>query len=243
MSIYYSKAPIIEAVLDLRVTLPEGVTSETFAPLKAGLADEFPIQEDFAVHTAEVNVAETPTSSVRTEQKGFRLISGDRRRVLILSTSGFTFSHLAPYNGWEVFRDEAHSLWDRYRATCQPLTIVRVGIRYINRFDLPTDRRMEEYLTLYPNVPELPEGAVEGYFMQLQIPQNDINAMLVINQARVDAQRTDVLSLILDIDLFREAVWNVAEDASVWAFIEQLRQRKNEFFEASITPKMREVIA
>jgi len=47
---------------------------------------------------------------------------------------------------------------------------------------------------------------------------------------------------LLDLDLFQERFdepWGVEEDAEVWDFLERLRDRKNEVFEASITEKTR----
>jgi uncharacterized protein (TIGR04255 family) len=77
--------------------------------------------------------------------------------------------------------------------------------------------------------------------MQLQIPQDDIDAMLVLNEAFEPQQDPDIVSVILDIDLFRD-VHLPGDEEELWALFEQLRERKNEVFEASITDRTRELI-
>jgi uncharacterized protein (TIGR04255 family) len=46
---------------------------------------------------------------------------------------------------------------------------------------------------------------------------------------------------VLDLDLFRDVRWDPADDDALWAFMERLRVRKSEIFEASVTDKTREL--
>ncbi len=62
--------------------------------------------------------------------------------------------------------------------------------------------------------------------------------MLIINEALVPRTTPDFISVILDFDLFRQQTWQ-ADDEGIWRFVEELRRRKNEVFEASITDKAR----
>lgn len=88
--------------------------------------------------------------------------------------------------------------------------------------------------------PDLPQG-LSGYFMQLQIPQEDLNCMLIINEAFTQPTSPEVISVILDFDLLREHIWQ-SDDEDIWHFLEKLRHRKNLAFEASITDKTRRLI-
>ncbi len=77
--------------------------------------------------------------------------------------------------------------------------------------------------------------------MQLQIPQQDLNCMLIINEALAPQTNPEIITIILDLDLFRQQVWD-SSDEDIWLFLEKLRHRKNEVFEASITDRTRELI-
>jgi uncharacterized protein (TIGR04255 family) len=77
--------------------------------------------------------------------------------------------------------------------------------------------------------------------MQLQIPQPDLEATLIINETIAPPTNPELVTIILDLDLFREHAWE-SHDKNIWQFLEKLRLRKNEVFEASITDKVRGLI-
>ncbi len=65
--------------------------------------------------------------------------------------------------------------------------------------------------------------------------------MLIINEALAPQTNPEIITIILDLDLFRQQVWD-SSDEDIWLFLEKLRHRKNEVFEASITDRTRELI-
>jgi uncharacterized protein (TIGR04255 family) len=123
-------------------------------------------------------------------------------------------------------------------------------VRYINRIDIPTADaltvRLEDYLRTYPEIPaDWPYEDFLHFFIQLQIPQEDLRCMLIVNQATAQPPNLKTTSILLDFDLFREEYeepWQADNDAAIWEFLEQLHGRKNEYFERSITEKTRELI-
>jgi uncharacterized protein (TIGR04255 family) len=124
----------------------------------------------------------------------------------------------------------------------QPEVVTRIGVRYINRLDLPLQNLdFKHYLRTVPEVsPDLPQ-ALSGYFMQLQIPQEDLKATLFINQTLVPPPGPNLVSVLLDLDFFR-AVEVPQEEAAIWDYLEKLKVRKNVVFEACITDQTRELI-
>lgn len=76
--------------------------------------------------------------------------------------------------------------------------------------------------------------------MQLQLPQDDIKAMLVLTEAKAQGP-PDKLSILLDIDVFRDTEIP-SDEAALWQLLEQFHVRKNEIFEASITDATRRLI-
>jgi uncharacterized protein (TIGR04255 family) len=60
----------------------------------------------------------------------------------------------------------------------------------------------------------------------------------MINVAMVPPPVPTVVSVVLDLDLFRTTNLPQTED-ELWAFFEKLRHRKNQVFEACITDDMR----
>ena len=239
---HYSRAPITEAIIDLKVTLPEGFSVDDLENIHAHISDHFPIKEP--IHAASLLFQPGPSIKIDASraQHGFLFRSGDGLRIFQATLSGFTFNRLAPYDTWEEFSSDARRLWEVYKDVCKPSSVIRAAVRFINRLDLPGPTLdFKEYLRTVPEAsPDLPQG-LSGFFMQLQIPQEDLDCMLIINEAFTSPTSPEVVSVILDFDLFREHIWQ-SDDEDTWRFIEKLRYRKNLAFEASITDKTRRLI-
>lgn len=174
---------------------------------------------------------------------GYRLSKADDSRILQVRRDCLAYSHVAPYTDWATFRAEARPLWETYRAAVPDAKLARCALRYINRVDIPaTNIEPFDYFTLYPKVPDqLPQQDVVGMAMNLQMPQLDIECMAAINQALVEPAKPGHISIVFDIDIFRLGI-ETWQDSEVWAFLDKLRDRKNEIFEACITDRTRELI-
>jgi uncharacterized protein (TIGR04255 family) len=235
----YSRSPITEAVIDFRVELPKDVElSDLEACQDAAYADKMGLFDT----SAQIELGNEAASSTTSRQVGFLFTTADKKQFFQAHFEGFLMHRLAPYEGWKPFRDEARRLWDRYRQTTRPRKVTRVAVRFINRLDLPSPvGEMKDYLRTSPEVsPDLPQE-LAGFFMQLNIPQPDIKSTLLLRETAVPPAVPGKESVVLDIDLFR-ADEIPSDDAGIWAFLESLRSRKNEIFEACITDRTREVI-
>lgn len=247
MQKHYNKAPITEAVIDLKVTLPEGVTVDRLNDIRPYIRDKFPIMSPFYEGIGEIafQPGEFLTADASQRQIGFWFKSEDGRQTFQARLDGFSFNQQAPYESWEKFSSEAKSFWRLYKDICKPVHVTRVATRYINQLNIPVDGVVElkDYLSTVPEVsPVLSQKTLQSFFMQLQIPQQDLGCMLVINEALAPPVSPDVVTIILDFDLFRQQSWD-SNDEEIWYLLEKLRQRKNEVFEASITDKTRELIS
>lgn len=254
--VHYSNAPITEATIDLRVVQPENLSIEELLEIQTLLVDDYPRQEAEFVLAQDVRIdgeeARQPfVTQVLNRQNGFRLTSRDKQRVLYVRLDGFALSIRAPYDRWESFRDEARRLWEMYCSVTKVEGVTRAAVRYINQLDIARyagdaeDPQFEDFLRVYPEIPrDWPGGdSVNNFFMQLQMWQEDLRCWLIVNEAPQPSSNEAGYVMQLDFDLFREELeepWQ--DDDSVWQFLEQLHVRKNQVFEASITPATRRFI-
>lgn len=250
MTKYYSQAPIKEAIIDLKVLLPTDFAVETFLNIHDAIHNDFPtiqpIHTSSLVLQAGTDIQLGPDVQIGTNQQhsGFLFKSKDNLQIIQATLQGFTFNQLAPYESWEKFSGTARSLWQIYRNVCKPSFLVRAAIRYINQFNIPATESIDlkDYFKTIPEIAlDLPQKNLNSFFMQLQIPQDDLSCMLILNENLVPPPTPGFLSIIFDIDLFRQSVWK-SEDESLWDFLNQLRDRKNQIFTASITNKTEELI-
>jgi len=239
---HYPRAPITEAIIDLRVEPAVHMTVAELANVHRGLETAYPTKKTLSEAVIHGQVGDQgAAASATSKQTGHLFVSGDGKYVFQARLNGYTISRLAPYESWELFRDEARRLWNAYRAVAKPKKVTRLAVRFSNRLDLPlpvTD--IKDYLRTVPEVSsECPQN-LAGYFMQLRIPQEDIKSLLVVNQAIIDPAKPGVASVVLDNDVFRVDDLPTDEQG-IWDFFEVLRKRKNDMFEACITDKAREL--
>lgn len=248
---HYSRAPITEAVIDFVVTVDQSFSVGNLEGLAEAIADEYPTQEPMYLYSGQISLEE-PGDPMRAETShrhgGYSFTSKNKQHVLQVRFDGFTFSTYAPYDRWEILRDEAHRLWELYRSAAKVENVTRVAVRYINRIDIPEKSvDLGNYLNTRPHVPDdMPnEGDKGAFFMQLLLEQDDLGCMLIVNESPVASPDENTTSIQLDLDLYREQFeepWSADDDGTIWSFLEQLHDRKNEAFEASITDQTRRLI-
>lgn len=246
-SIHFPKAPITEALLDIRVSLPSDTSLEMLELFQQEIKNQYPLTRKRVSGTFSFGFKDqaAPVVEQSAHTDGFFFTSADQQRIVQARLDGFTFSWLKPYDRWETFRDEAKRLWEHYQKIASPLSITRVALRYINRIDLPfKDGRsvdFNEYLLTRPEIsPELPQDLAD-FFVRLVIMEKKLPAFAVVTQTLQQADKqSGVLPLILDIDVFREATFPCATE-EVWCFFEKLRQLKNDVFLRSLTDKTKEL--
>lgn len=229
-------APIVEAVLDFRVMPSSGALERVLKPIKA-LGPTYPNASEFENVRFMVGVQQGAVhQSHAASPEGLRYQSADSRWVALFAQSGFTLSRLEPYATWDEFLGEARRVWIEYVATAQPQRVVRIGVRYINRLDLPIEDDFDLYLGAGPRVPTTMPQLVSGFFSQIMVPYSDLNASALVT-LRHEGGRGPV---VLDIDVMAEGLTYSPEDDSLWAKVHQFREIKNDAFFGSITEKLLE---
>ena len=174
----YPRAPIVEAVLDVRARLSSPFSEECLNDLRAREQDSYPkfrrpFQVQFKVERTDP--ALEPTSEVSSLANGGAMVSDDGLQLFQARPDGFSHNRLAPYKDWVSFRSEARRLWNLYREVVQPEFIEFLGLNYINRIGLPGGAEISDYLRAYIQVPpELPQVLeVHNFQVQMVDPESD----------------------------------------------------------------------
>lgn len=242
----FKHAPITEALLDIQVALPDQISPETLKHFQEDIKDRFPFMEEQGILQLEVAPDEGngPQFKQTEEMQGYLFRSPEEptSKVVQARMDGFTFSKLAPYESWNVFRDESHELWNRYINITHPLQVTRLGLRFINRIVLPLPfKDFHDYIRTVPEIAEGIPSALGEYFMRLVIPYVQDHAVAVLTTVTVSSEATDkTLPLIFDIDVSITENYNPTGD-ELWQVFERLRRIKNEIFFNSLTKDAQEL--
>jgi uncharacterized protein (TIGR04255 family) len=237
---HLQNAPIREAIIDLRVKLPSGITHEKLATLQESIKDQYPgkkyrRESQFAIKIKEGE----PVKGVLKNEGvlGYLFLSADNTQIVQFRLDGFTYSKLKPYDSWENLRDEANRLWNLYSGSLNPEIINRVAVRYINNMEIPLPiKDFDEYLTSPPIVPKALPQSLSSFLTRMVIPDPSLPATAIITQSLEPTLKPNLISILLDIDVFREDNFD-PNNLSSWDFIEKLRTYKNKIFFESITEK------
>lgn len=251
----YARAPILEAILAIDT---EPVSRETFDAIRtlAFSRGDFPKHEeivaqaiDFKTKASKDKALPQVQARARGETVAYAAASNDERKLVQLRRDGFDFHMLAPYTNWYDLRDAARGWWSAYREVTGGLPVLRLGLQYINRLEFPLeDGRVDfkDFLKTFIEVSaETPNNGFSNYFLRVELPQNDLNAIAVVQQGilpRDNPGRTSFVPVLMEIAIHRIAEIP-QEETEIWNLLEQFRVRKNEIFAASLTDRMKELIS
>jgi uncharacterized protein (TIGR04255 family) len=242
---HYDRAPIIEALIDIRCEFPAPPSVEKWIVVEAPLRAKYPVREELMMSQIQM-IPPQGNPAATHAAAGFRLLSSDRHRIVSVGFGGFTFSWLAPYDRWESLRAEAFDAWRAYLDLLRPTRIGRVGVRFINRIDVPNVNpegiELDHYFRTAPRIaPELPQQ-LASFFMRFQLKTKYKNGSLVITETGAAPPVPNVVSIVLDIDAFVEGDPEFTPEEA-WNRIDGLRHEKNGAFEACITDRVRDLIS
>ena len=243
---HYAKAPITEALIDLRVSFGDDVSLEKLKQFGASVRDKYPNEATREMLQGQFDFrSPSPSSHSSRSVMGYIFHSEDRRQAVQARLDGFTFSRFAPYVDWRQLLDEAKRLWGQFVTLLNPNAVVRVAVRYVNQINLPLKHgtlAFENYLKTFPGLGLEEDVVLEQFFVRLVMPQQDLGAKLILTEALLPQQGASI-GVILDIDLFRENLAINPQSNEIWDILETFRERKNKYFEASITDATRELFA
>lgn len=233
-------APIAEAVIDIRARAEalwdESSVRERLAPLLQAYP-KIESQTEFE-HQMQFGPGQDMVQTHRDlGWKGLRCESADHVHIAQFNRDGFVFSRLRPYDHWEQFQGEAMRLWKVYRDLARPSAIQRLGLRFINRIDLPLGGfRPDDYLHMPAEVLKgLPLSRV-GFFHRdvLGVPGYPYMVAIVRTVQPMQVAGSKRFALLLDIDVFSAEPFEVRDDLLMQRLAE-MRWLKNKAFFGSIT--------
>lgn len=226
----YTAPPIVEAVVQIIFSDP--LSENEYRKITRRLGRKYANGLDQKVMDVKIEIEAQNANFVATSQ--MRFSSNDQTDVLTCSEKSFIWSRLAPYEGWDAMFERVKSdLESAYEVTGYN-KLERVGVRYINRLDLPAKDgdiiRYEDYLAINISVPSA-WVAVDSYAWRLEKDFGDFRA--IIQSATAEAEVPDTAAFILDIDVITRGKVP-AKMSEIWGMLQEMRTLKNEIFEISI---------
>ena len=238
---HLQNAPITEAIIDFRVKARPDLRAEDFGAVKDRLAARLPKVEERRGLQARIELlkakGEQPGPPLVQDLglQGYFFRSQDEKIIAQFRIDGFTLNRLRPYTSWEDIFPQAMELWRLYLRVAKPIAVIRPAVRYINHIPLPSGtEKFENYLRAAPAIPpELPQY-VSSFLTRVTIHNPEDHVAAHVTQALQPTTDMQRLTVILDIDAYKEAELSV-EDPAIERIFMQLRAFKNMIFFNSLT--------
>lgn len=231
-----SKAPVLEALFDIRAVLPPSFKIESLADLAKRFRDTYPnvtalhrFEAQFAVTEGKPEIRPTPVDTVA----GYLCKSSDERTIVQFRGDGFTLNRLAPYTSWDALIPEALRLWTAYAEYCHPESVPRVAVRYINKIVLPDFKSLAERLAWVPNLPPEVPGTLATSLIRVETHEDETRITSIVTQS-IEKGLTSTFSALLDTDVFQQAEF-VERLEEIPEVLASLRQVKNRVFFSCLT--------
>jgi uncharacterized protein (TIGR04255 family) len=241
--LHLSKAPIVEAVLDIRANLHKAWNqNEVIDKLKSDLPEYSDIKPQRQYQTF-VQTRDNDIPEVRNEDLGMVGVmarTSNEIQITQFQRGGFVFSKLTPYESWNKFLAEALRLWHIYQNLAGVANILRIGVRYINRIEVPANNlEVSDYIRLPVNTIGEMGLIYTGFLYQesLRLPDDPYLIRTIDLQ---NNGNTSNIGLILDIDVFTtESTESTDQLLTRLSFMHHV---KNKVFFSSITDKTKELL-
>lgn len=229
--------------MDIDCELPPAVKlSDLETVAQESLKDSYPKLEKRMLQHFQIRKQgeEPPEHSMKEGLDAFLFRSEDGKQLTQFRRLGYAFNRLAPYEGMDTYLPEIQRTWENYCSIAKPLRIRKIGLRTINRIQLPLnptgDLDLGKYLSTGPQIPKV-DGrnfTFTGFLNQHQIADPGTGQQANIILATKEAQGGK-LTIILDIDAFDPKPRESLEWAEVGTVLGLLRSLKNDLFRKIVT--------
>ena len=239
---HLKNAPIVEAIIDFRARVEADWKEPEITEALKSLLPDYPKKLSMSGFQQEFTLGPGIAPEAKTIDKGWtglRCENENGLQIAQFSRDGLIFARLRPYEQWERFAGEALRLWKIFVQVGKPADIQRMGVRFVNRMNLPpTEVPIENYLDPAPRGTKDLEIPLQHFFHQDTFGVTGHPYAIRLIRTIQPEQRPDSQSfgIILDIDVFTTQSFEPEPD-TLDRRLREMRWLKNKVFFGSIASK------
>ncbi|MGH8060005.1 MAG: TIGR04255 family protein [Candidatus Entotheonellia bacterium] len=236
----YNKPPLIEAVCEFRFEPGEPWDLAIPGLLYERLRETFPKRRQARALETTMLAGPDAIQQQMTQVDRLQMLREDETALVQVSPHLLSVNHLKPYPSWAGFISLIREALEVYRTTAKPKGLQRIGLRYINRIEMPGKRLdLEYYFDFYPFVgTRLPED-FGNFLVAIHLLFQERRDILRLQLSDTPADQPDVSAFTLDLDYFLAQTDKVNFE-SVLGWLEEAHDTVEETFEGCIKDTLRE---
>lgn len=234
MSKQYKNSPITEAVCEFRFELESVFDLKTVDLFFNEIKEKFPKKKKGQTHQMKFEINPKGQSFNKTLEEFDQFFSDDEKTLIQLDKERLSIHKLKPYNSWQEFYPLINLIFKSYINNIKIKSIQRIGLRYINNFEIPLSVfDIEQYFNLRPTMGEgLPQNLVSfmvGTIFAFENGRDNIKVQLIDRLAA-----SGKTMFVLDMDYFLVQS-NAVKNNDVGDWLALAHKNIENTFEAALT--------
>lgn len=178
---------------------------------------------------------------VRQGDLRMQFSKGDGSAMVQVAKDLLAVNVLSRYPSWKVFRPLILRNAEAYYKVASPKGITRIGLRYINKFELPADGfDLPAILNAYPHVPKEINGCPRPFFMRVE-HEYATNQRLILTIGEAEPSETNAIAVLLDLDHVYLNLPDMGIDGLAGR-LDTAHERVEDAFESCITEAIRGIM-
>jgi len=237
----YRNPPIIEALCEFRFEPSSPWDLAIPGLVYEKVRDKFPKRRQVKAFEASISGGpEGVEQQMRTTDR-MQFLRDDEKALIQIGPNLLAINHLQPYPTWKEFLPLVRQGFSAYLEVANPKGAQRIGLRYINRIEIPGQRiELEDYFEFRPFVgPHLPQD-FGSFIVGIQVPYEDSRDTLRLQLANASVETPNTVAIMLDLDYFVARPGEVPLD-NVFEWVDVAHNFVEEAFEACITDRLRQM--
>lgn len=201
--------------------------------------DVFPVTSPFHRLDATIQAGREGLRQRFQSQELARLRNSEKTALMQVGRGFVSIHKLAPYSTWDEFLRLIERGFAAYSDVRKPQAFERIGLRYINRIEMPCqDDALQEHFNFRPLVEVERLKGFHAFITGIEVALEQGRDILKVQLASTDSGTPDLLAVMLDLDYYLARADTLAlTDWKNW--IELAHEHLREVFKESITTTLR----
>ena len=237
-------SPVVEALCEVYFdgsTWDDTIPGAFYERVKA----EFPRRRQRAIQEAQTAFGrDTISDGLQRRPPWMQFLTEKGDLMIQVAENLLVVNQMRPYPRFEEWAAVVYRALAAYGQVALPQKVARIGLRYINRIEIPSSRiAMEDYFTIYPQLPHSLEDTHGPFLVRVEIPRMEEGHVVLITFGRDGNSEGPQEKSVFMLDLYDIATIDAPlSNTELRRRIKQAHDNVVTAFEGSITDRLRQTL-
>jgi uncharacterized protein (TIGR04255 family) len=236
----YANPPLVEALCEFRFEANQPWDWTIPGLVYDKIKTDFPKKRQQNILQLELRAEqEEVEQTVKGGVARMQFLRADEHAMIQIGPDLLVVNHLRPYPTWQIFSEMIANALITYRQVANPKSVRRIGLRYINRIEIPDPQVLiEDYLLAVPQVPNSVPQVFATWAQRVEIPYEQTGGMLILQSGILRKKEQVGTAFLLDLDFVTLQPASVNLDSAM-TWVGQAHDEVEKTFEACVMDKAR----